>query len=431
MRLRELFKRFSGRRDVDDQHDKNFLSPNTTIIPYTSLFTEGVSESDANRYQSRLWDPASPTPHPGLDVYQCYYSGSQDAQLARLDVTATRLSIAERWRTRRIRQCRRRKAKAVSETVIDVSEELTHWQRRLQEMIDNGWAMDSSRVDRALNEFRQRSLFVRDRNKSRPKRLRNSISFYAEAVPQPGLKSPFDDPSSDEAREEKLREIYDGNSRHASSVVGTDPFRSDISTSMIAPLDVQEESSRITRQGDMPQEQHKVTNNTTTRASFTDSRMTNRRHEIYFVDPDIVTVNNIYAIIDEFTGQTNSDNENEASWQFRNESAHARGSSCEYCAALRMKVRCITEWTVKAERYIATFTDTYPKASDINVTKAGVVRAAIEVMSALRRHKENARMEQEIRLWNGQRHERSGGFHFELPLPSPQSDNAGPIYRFR
>ncbi|KAK9312540.1 hypothetical protein V1524DRAFT_438945 [Lipomyces starkeyi] len=430
MRLRELFKRFSGRRDLDDQLDKNFLSPNTTIIPYTSLFTEGISDSDANRYRSRLWDPASPAPHPGLDVYHCYYSGSQDARLARLDMTAKRLSFAERWRTRRIRQCRRRKAKSVSETVIDVSEELTHWRRRLQEMIDSGWAMDSSRVDRALSEFRQQSLLVRDRHKSRSKRLRNSISFYAEAVPQSKL-SPFDDPSCDEAREEKLREICDESSRYASSIVGTDPFRSDISTSMIAPLDIQGESSRITRKADMPQEQHEVTDNTTTRASFTESRMANRRHEIYFVDPDIVTVNNIYAIIDEFTGPTNSDDENEASWQFRNESAHARGSSCEYCAALRMKVRCITEWTVKAERYIATFTDTYPKASDINVTRAGVVRAAIEVMSALRRHKENARMEQEIRLWNGQRHLRSGVFHFELPITSPQSDNAGPIYRFR
>ncbi|KAK9333826.1 hypothetical protein V1520DRAFT_330692, partial [Lipomyces starkeyi] len=429
MRLRELFKRFSARRDVDDQLDKNFLSPNTTIIPYTSLFTEGVSDSDANRYRSRLWDPASPTPHPGLDVYHCYYSGSQDALLARLDMTAKRLSFAERWRTRRIRQCRRRQAKSVSETVIDVSEELTHWRRRLQEMIDSGWAMDSSRVDRALSEFRQRSLLVRGRHESRSKRLRNSISFYAEAVPQSKL-SPFDDPSFDEGREEKLREICDESSRYASSIVGTDPFRSDISTSMIAPLDIQEESSRITRKADMPQEQHEVTDNTTTRASFTDSGMANRRHEIYFVDPDIVTVNNIYAIIDEFTGPTNSDDENEASWQFRNESAHARGSSCEYCAALRMKVRCITEWTVKAERYIATFTDTYPKASDINVTKAGVVRAAIEVMSALRRHKENARTKQEIRLWNGQRHERSGVFHFELPITSPQSDNAGPIYRF-
>ncbi|KAK9376365.1 uncharacterized protein V1513DRAFT_277959 [Lipomyces chichibuensis] len=431
MRLRELFKRFSGRRAVDDQVDKNFLSPNTTIIPYTSLFTEGVSDSDANRYRSRLWDPASPTPHPGLDVYRCYYSDSQDAQLARLDVTARRLSLGERWRTRRIRQCRRRKAKAVSETVIDVSEELTHWQRRLQEMIDSGWAMDSSRVDRALNELRQRSLLVRDRNKSRSKRLRNPISFYAEAVPQPKLKSPFEDPLCDNAREEKLQEICDQNTRFASSVVGTDPFRSDISTSRIAPLDIQEESSRITRKADVPQERHEVTDNTTMRASFTDFRMTNRRHEIYFGDPDMVTVNNIYDIIDEFTGPTNSDDENEASWQFRNESAHARGSSCEYCAALRMKVRCITEWTVKAERYIATFTDTYPRASDSDLAKAGVVRAAIEVMSAFRRHKENARMEQEIRLWNGQRHERSGGFHFELPGTSPQSYNAGPIYRFR
>ncbi|KAK9235656.1 hypothetical protein V1525DRAFT_409356 [Lipomyces kononenkoae] len=429
MRLRELLKRFSGRHDAHDQFDKNFLSPNTTIIPYTSLFTEGVSDSDTDRYLSRLWDPASPTPHPGLDLYHSYYGGTHDAQLARLDMSAKTLSFVERWRTRRVRRCRRRKAKIVSETVIDISEELLHWRRRLQELIDGGWPMDSSRVDRALNELRQQSFIVRDRKKIRSRQLHNSISIYADSVDRSKFKA-LDDPTKD-AREQKLREIGNDFSGSISSETDADPFRSDVSTSIIPVVGIQE-STRNRRHTHIRQEPHESSNNSTTRASLTDLTMTNRRHEIYSLDPDpgIVTVTNIYAILHEFTRPTNSDDENEESWQFRNQLAHPRGSSCDYCAALRMKVRCMTEWTVKAEKYLVTFRDVYPRASESSITRAAVVKAANEVMSALTRHKENARLEQEIRLWNSQIRERTGGFQFEFPLTLPQRDHGGPVYRF-
>ncbi|KAK9325390.1 hypothetical protein V1517DRAFT_314780, partial [Lipomyces orientalis] len=430
MRLRELLKLFNGRRDPVYHGDKDFLSPNTTIIPYTSLFTEGLSDSDANRYRSRLWDPSSLSPHPGLDTYRCYYSSSEDAQLARLDVNAQRLTFAERWRTRRVRKCRRRKAKFVSEIVIDFSEELTHWRRRLQELIDGAWTMDTSRVDRTLNKLRQLSLTSRDRNKSRSRRLRNSVSFYAETLPQSEPKSPFDDPSFDDAREDMRRESSCGENRQrrASSCIDTDPFRPCVLTTMTAQFDVQEESSTLPP--DAQQQEDRWPDSAIQTVSLTGSRMINRDDKIYVRDPDVVTVNNIYAILDEFTGPNNSDDENEATWLFRNASAHARGSFCEYCAALRMKVRCITEWTVKAERYVAAFTDTYPKASDSDATKAGVVRAANEVRSALRRHKEKARKEQETRLWNSQIHERARVFHFEMPPTPLVSDHAGPVYTF-
>ncbi|KAK9365032.1 hypothetical protein V1509DRAFT_612950 [Lipomyces kononenkoae] len=427
MRLREFFKRFSGRRDAYDQLDSNFLSPNTTIIPYTSLFTEGVSESESNRYRSQLWDPASPLPHPGLEVYHCYYGGSNDAQLARLDMSAKTLSLVERWRTRHFRRCRRRKAKVVSETVIDVGEELMHWRRRLQEMIDGGWPMDSSRVDRALNEFRQRSFMVQDRKKSRSKRLHNSISFYADAVDQSKFKS-LDNPSKD--AQEKLREIGNDLSGSISSVADAHPFRYDISTSIVPVIDIQEESSRHTRHNPLRKEYHQSSSNSTIRASLTDLRKINSAREIYSLGSGIVTVHSIYAILHEFSGPTNSDDENEESWRFRNQSAHPRGSVCDYCAALRMKVRCITEWTVKAERYLATFRDIYPNASESSITRAAVVKAADEVLSALTRYKEDARREQEIRLWNSQVRERADGFQFEFPLSSQEGDHGGPVYRF-
>ncbi|KAK9257119.1 hypothetical protein V1507DRAFT_447825 [Lipomyces tetrasporus] len=433
MRLRELLKLFNGRRGTGDHSDKDFLSPNTTIIPYTSLFTEGLSDSDANRYRSRLWDPASLSPHPGLDIYRCYYSGSEDAQLARLDVTAQRLTFAERWRTRRVRNCRRIKAKFVSETIIDFREELTHWRRRLQELIDCGWTMDTSRVDRTLNELRELSLLSRDRNKSRSRRLRNSVSFYAETLPQSELKSPFDDPSFEQTREQMRREISccENQPRQLSPCTDIDPFRPNISTATTSQFDVQQESSTNIQPPDAQQQEDRRPDSTIQTVSLTGSRMTKMDDKLYIRDPDIVTVNNIYAILEEFTGPNNSDDENEATWLFRNASAHARGSFCEYCAALRMKVRCITEWTVKAERYVAAFTDTYPNASDNDVTKAGVVRAANEVRSALRRYKEKARIEQETRLWNSQIHERAGELHFEMPPTPLVSDLAGPVYTFR